>query len=186
MVLRRLRVPLAILMASAALALLVRVPVDTLLREPLALMWWLIDSLPQQLIWGMLTVIGFLMAFSLTRGPRNDRPESAVASALPETRVQQLTQLILLAENSGWARDVMGRSLRETAAALRALREGIPLDLARQALREGRWLNQQSFAAVPQPHREEEQTLSDSYADDLGHTLDAMERYAHGGPLEAS
>jgi len=183
---RRVGKTAAVLAIAALLISAVRVPVDTLLREPLTRLWWLVDSLPQQLIWWVLAIAGFVAVLSYTRGLQQSKQEASAKPMVRETQLDRLTALIRLADTSPWARDVLGRRLCQTAAGLRALREGIHLDDARQQLRAGRWPNQQRFAAVLQPHREEEWTLSDSYADDLRHTLDAMERYGHGGPFEAS
>ncbi len=179
MVLRKARVPLAILMGSAALALIMRGPAEALLREPLAFLWWLIDSLPQQLIWSMLTIIGFLMVFSLARGPRHERPYSPVAPTPHETETQRLTQLILLAENSDWAREVMGRRLSETAAALRALREREQRGRVRDEILTGCWPADRSVSEV-QPRQPENRGR---YAREVAQSLDSLERYAREGEL---
>ncbi len=183
---RRVAKVAAALAIAALLISAVRIPVDTLLREPLTQLWWLLDSLPQQLIWWVLSIVGFTAVLSFTRALHHSNQESTVKPIVRETQLDRLTALIELGETSAWARDVLGRRLCQTAAGLRALQEGIHLDDARQQLRQGRWPEQHGVAALLQPHSDKAPTPNESYADDLEHTLDAMERYAQGGPFEAS
>ncbi|MBE0430935.1 MAG: hypothetical protein IBX67_03810 [Dehalococcoidia bacterium] len=175
---------LALPVAAVLLVLALRGPVLALLGEPLVQLWRLVNSVPQQFIWGLLAVLGFIVAFSLGRGPRRERREPAPLYSHSRTQIERLTQLILLGETSLWARDVLGRRLRGTAAGLCALREGIDLDQAREEVRVGRWPGHPRVAAVLPPESKLEAINNQGYADALAHALNALERYARGGTPE--
>lgn len=184
MVLHKIVKALVVLAGAALLPLVLYGPADALLREPLSRLWWLIDSLPQQLIWLVLSIVGFVVIFSLARGPHQKQPEPLHRRSTRENQLERLTALIQLGETSRWARDVLGQRLRETAARLRALREGIPLDSARMEIRAGRWPAHSRVTAVLLSGNAE-QSKDTNYPDDLAYALDAIERYAQGGSVES-
>lgn len=173
----------AVLAAVGLLGLVLRGPVAASLEDPLVHLWWLVNSIPQQWIWGMLAVLGFIVAFSVGRAPRQEKPETTPPHTPSQTQLQRLSELIELAGTSQWARDVVGRRLSETAAGLRALREGTHRDDVREEIRTGRWPAHSHVRAVLQTKRESEDMESESYADALAGALDALERYAQGRSL---
>lgn len=197
MALRKIVRLLAILAAAGLLALALQGPVAAFLAGPLVRLWWLVDSLPQQLVWGVLALLGLLVAFSLGRGPRRERPEPESPPSPSQTQLERLTQLIQLAETSPWARDLLGERLCRTAAGLRALREGVHLEEAWEEIQAGRWPTAPWVAVVLQPQPEgngkERRTLKGwiarndrRYANELARALEALERYAQGGTLEVN
>lgn len=181
--LRRIARIAAALGAVGLLALALRGPVASL-EEPLVQLWRVIDSIPQQWLWGVLALLGFVLAFSLGRGPRQDRSEPIRLRPSSQTQHERLSELIELADTSPWARDVVGRRLSETASILRALIEGIHRDEALKEIRAGRWPTTLSAAMVFQRQPENTESLSKDYADELASALDALECYAKGGNLE--
>lgn len=184
--LRRIGKPLALLAAAGLFVLILHGPLDALLREPLTRLWLLVDSLPQQLIWGALAIAGFVVVLKFPRRTDRERVEPRVTPPGHETQLERLTKLIHLGETSPWARDVLRWRLGETAACLRALREGMDLDEARKELRAGEWPTHPRVAAVLQPRREGEGSTNESYGDELALALDAIEQYAQGGSFEAN
>ncbi|MGQ9477719.1 MAG: DUF7269 family protein [Candidatus Bipolaricaulia bacterium] len=158
--------------AAGLLALALRGPMAAFLTGPLTRLWWLVDSLPQRLVWGVLALLGFLVTFFLGRGPKQVRPEPEPPPWRSPSQIERLAQLIQLAEDSPWARDLLRRRLRKVMAGLQALREGINLDEAQEAIESGRWPADPRLAAML---REGEAR----YAADLAYTLDALERYMH-------
>lgn len=173
------------LTAAALLALILYGPADALLREPLARLRWLMDSLPQQLIWMLLSIIGFVVILSLAGGPQSKQPEPMPMRSMRESQLERLAALIQLGETSPWARDVLGQRLRETAARLRVLREGVSLDSVRAEIGTGRWPTQPRVAAVLLSDKEV-QSKDLNYPHDLAYALDVIERYAQGGSFEAN
>jgi len=182
--LRRIRRLVAVLAAAALLGLALWGRVAASLEEPLFRLWWLINSIPQQWIWGILAILGFIAAFSLGRGQHQENPQPISPRPTSQTQLERLSQLIELADTSPWARDVLGRRLSETAAVLRALREGIHRDEALKEIRSGRWPAHPLLAAVLHPKREGEERNNQIYTDELVHALHALERYAQGGVFE--
>jgi hypothetical protein len=185
MALRKIVRVLAVLAAAALLALILYGPTDALLREPLSRLWWLMDSLPQQLIWVVLSIIGFVVILSLAGGSHVKQPEPLPRRSVRESQLERLAALIQLGQTSGWARDVLGQRLRETAARLRALREGMPLDSVRAEIRTGRWPTQPRVAALLLSDKDA-QSENLNYPHDLAYALDVIERYAQGGSFEAN
>ena len=184
---RKIAPALAVLIAAGVLALALQGPMAALLTEPLVRLWWFIDSLPQRLMWGALALLGLLVTFLLGRGPRRERPGSELESpprrSPSQTQIDHLARLIRLAETSPWAREALGRYLRERAAGLRALREGIDLEEAREEIHQGRWPTDPRLAEVLRPEREGRDRHYDydyDYAAKLVYVLDFLECYAKG------
>jgi len=166
--------------AVVLLAIVVHPPMTALLTEPLAQLWWLVDSLPQRLVWIVLAVFGFVLAVMLGRGQRMPAPEGAQPRTSSYTELARLAELIELSDHSIWARDVLGRRLCETAAGLRALREGVHRDQVREEVLTGRWPSTRSVTDVLQPRQQE---TDGSYIRGLARALDSLERYAREGDL---
>ncbi|MFP3898280.1 MAG: hypothetical protein ACLFVD_03115 [Dehalococcoidia bacterium] len=185
MELRRIGLLMGMLAVVGLLVLVLRGPLATLLEGPIMGLWWLVNSVPQQVIWVLLALVGSVVAFSLGPGPRREGVELTFPSPPRRTQAERLSQLIELAEASQWARGVLGRRLTETTAGLRALREGRHLDEVREEIRSGRWPANPVLAAVLQPDGMEEGN-SGGYAQALAHALHALERYSKGGAVEAS
>ena len=166
--------------AAVALAIVVHRPMAVLLTEPLAQLWWLVDSLPQRLVWIVVAVAGFVLAVILGRRQSTLAPEVAQPRTSSYNEVARLAELIELSDHSIWARDVLGRRLCETAAGLRALREGVHRDQVREEVLTGRWPSTRSVADVLQPRQQE---IDVSYISELARALDSLERYARDGDL---
>jgi hypothetical protein len=166
--------------AVVLLAIVVHPPMTALLTEPLARLWWLVDSLPQRLVWIVLAALGFVLAVILGRRQPTPSPEVAQPRQSSYTEDARLAELIELSDHSIWARDVLGRRLCETAAGLRALREGVHRDQVREELLTGRWPSTRSVADVLQPRQQETDV---SYISELARALDSLERYARDGDL---
>lgn len=181
---RRMGGLVAVLAAVGLLALTLRGPVAAVLEEPLLRLLQLVNYIPQQLIWSALTIMGLVFALYLGRGMRRKSPEPIPARPPSQTQLERLTSLIELAETSSWARDVLGRRLSETAAGLRALREGVHPDQVREEIRTGRWPAHLPVMAVLRPERERNGGHVEPYADQLDTALDALECYVRGGTLE--
>ncbi len=177
---RKVAIFLAVLGVAALLAIVLQAPVHALMGEPLAQLWLLVDSFPQRLIWIVLAVLGFGIAFSFSRGPHNEDSEPAHGRLPARTQIERITELIELGETSIWARDVLGRRLCDTAAGLHALQQGIGQDEARDEIRAGRWPLTPSLVRVFHP---QETGRSGEYAEDLACALDALERYVQEGQL---
>jgi hypothetical protein len=184
MALRRIGGILAVIAAVGLLALSLRGPVAAVLEEPLLRLLQMVNSIPQQLIWSALAIVGFVFALFLGRGMQQKSPEPIPPRPPSQTQLERLTRLIELAETSSWARDVLGRRLSETAAGLRALREGVHPDQVREEIRTGRWPAHLPVMAVLRPERERNRGHVKPYADQLDTALDAMECYVRGGTLE--
>ncbi len=166
--------------AVVALTIVVHPPMAALLTEPLAQLWWLVDSLPQRLVWIVLAVAGFVLAVTVGRRQPTPTPEVAQAHPSSYTEVARLAELIELSNRSLWARDVLSRRLCETAAGLRALREGVHRDQVRQEVLTGRWPSTRTVADVLQPRQQEG---DGNYVRGLAGALDSLERYAREGDL---
>jgi len=166
--------------AVVALTIVVHPPMAVLLTEPLSQLWWLIDSLPQRLVWIVLAVAGFVLAVIAGRRQPTPSPEAAQARPSSYTEIARLAELIALSDHSIWARDVLGRRLCETAAGLRALREGVHRDQVREEVLTGRWPSTRSVAEVLQPRQQEG---DGNYVRGLARALDSLERYAREGDL---
>lgn len=181
MALRKIATALAMLAAAGLLALALQGSVAAPLAEPLVRLWWLIDALPQRLVWSALALIGFLLVYFLGHGPRQNRPK--LGTKPPPRRsppqIERLAQLIQLGETSLWAREVLALRLRERAADLRALREGLTLEEARTGIESGRWLADPRLARVLRPEMKEGEGQASrySYTAELAHALEALERY---------
>ncbi len=169
---------LAMLAAAGLLALALRDPAVSL-AESVIRLWWLVDSLPQQLVWSGLALIGLLVTCFLGRGPgpKRGRSEPRPPPRRSPSQVERLAQLIRLAETSPWAREVLGRYLSERAAGLRAVREGVPREEALEEIKAGRWPADPPLAEVLRPEGEEKDK---DYAAKLAYTLEALERYVRG------
>jgi|GEM_PF-2256766 len=165
------------------LVLALRGPVASL-EEPLVRIWWIVRFIPEQLIWSAVALLGFVLAFSLGRAPRTRRLEAAGRRPSPRTQHQRLSELIELARTSPWARDVVSRRLGETAAVLRALREGVHRDDAREEIRTGQWLALLQTTDVSGPKREGRESENKNYIDELAGALGTLECYAQGGTFE--
>jgi len=165
------------------LALALRGPVASL-EEPLVRLWWIVRFIPEQLIWSAVALLGFVLAVSLGHGPRTRRLEAAGLRPSPQTQHQRLSELIELARTSPWARDVVSRRLRETAAVLRALREGVHRDDAREEIRTGQWLALLQMTDVSGPKREGTGSEGENYTEELAGALSTLECYAQGGTFE--
>lgn len=165
------------------LVLALRGPVASL-EEPLVRTWWIVRFIPEQLIWSAVALLGFIVAFTLGRGSRHERPEPTLLRRPSQTQQERLSELVDLARTSPWARDVVSRRLRETAAVLRALREGVHRDDAREEIRTGQWLALLQMTAVSGPKGEGRESENKNYIDELAGALSALERYAQGGTFE--
>ena len=185
MELRKIRLLMGMLAAVGLLVLVLRRPLAAFLDEAVIGLWWLVNSVPQQVIWVLLAVVGFVVAFSLGRSPLRMRVEPTPSSPPRRTQAERLSQLIELAETSQWAREVLGRRLSETTAGLRALREGRHPDEVREEVRSGRWPADPVLTGVLQPQGMEDGN-NGGYAQALAHTLHALERYSKGGAVEVS
>ena len=168
----------AVLAVTALLAIVIHTPVAALLAEPLARFWVLVDAVPQRLIWIVLAVLGFAIAFSLGRAPHREISESTPSHPPSPTQIERLSELIELAETSIWARDILGRRLSHMAAGLRALQQGIRHDEARHEIRTGQWPPNPSLARVFHPH---DSGITREYARDLACALDTLEGYIGEG-----
>ncbi len=177
---RKVAVFVAVLAVAALLAIVLQAPVHALLAEPLAQLWLLVDAIPQRLIWIVVAVLGFVIAFSFSRGPGKEGSEPAQLRPPTQTQIERLSELVELAETSNWARDVLGRRLCHTAAGLRALQEGIRQDEARDEIRSGRWPLNPSLVRVFHP---QETGRRRDYAREMACALDALEGYAQEGDL---
>ena len=183
--LHRIGTLVAMMAAAGLLVLALRRPLAAFLDEAVIGLWWLVNVVPQQVIWVLLAVVGFVVAFSLGRSPLRARVEPTPPSPPRRTQAERLSQLIELAETSQWAREVLGRRLSETTAGLRALREGRHPDEVREEIRSGRWPADPVLTGVLQPQGMEDGN-NGGYAQALAHTLHALERYSKGGAVEVS
>ncbi len=166
----------AVVMLTAAL----HAPVAALLTEPLSRVWWLVDSLPQRLIWIAVAALGLVIAIALGRRPRQPGQGITHAGSSAHTEVERLARLIEMSNRSAWARDVLARRLCETTAGLRALREGVQRGQAREEILAGCWPADTGVSEVLQPRHPD----SDGrYARELDRSLDSLERYAREGEL---
>jgi len=182
--LRRIAKLLALLAAAGLLGFALQRTLAASIEEPLLGLWWAVRSIPEQWVWGTLAVLGFIVAFTLGRGSRHERPEPTLLRRPSQTQQERLSELIELARTSPWARDVVSGRLRETAAVLRALREGVHRDDAREEIRTGQWLALLQMTDVSGPKREGTGSEGENYIDELAGALSTLECYAQGGTFE--
>lgn len=146
-----------LLLAGGLAALLVlgfRGLLRDLVADPLVRLWWLIDSLPQGLVWLAVAAVGTMAALRAWAGmpssPRHRRPTGG-GEAVPQ--LAALALLIRRAEYSGAARRRLAARLARLAVGMRARKEAIPARIAWRELRAGTWPEEVPLRAVLSPKR---------------------------------
>ncbi|MBC7097951.1 hypothetical protein H5T52_02360 [Candidatus Bipolaricaulota bacterium] len=161
-----------------------------LLRElvvaPLVRLWWLMDSLPQGLVWLVAVAVGALAGLrALGSMPRAERPRPQEPRP-PDSQLIELVRLIRRAEYSPAARRELARRLARTAVGIRARREGVPPRQAWADLRAGRWPQEEELLLVlvpprfPWPAR-----TGQNYLESLSRAVELLSLKARGGIREA-
>jgi len=150
---------------------------------------WLVDALPQILVWfGLLAV---LLVLTLRLGRGGPRKPKDVAGFLPSEPAQsdlaQLTACIRHAESLPHARWVLRQRLGKTAVGLRMKREAISQRQAWDDVTEGRWPAHPDLQTVLHAERGGARWVPRrGYVQQLARAVDRLWLYAEGGDIDGS
>ncbi|RLE29170.1 hypothetical protein DRJ54_05150 [Candidatus Acetothermia bacterium] len=170
---------------AAGLVLGLRGLLKGLIADPLVRLWWLIDSLPQGLIWLAVAALGAAVGLRAWLAlPEREGRRRLVPAGEARPRLSELAALIRRAEYSGTARRRLAARLARLAVSARARRESIPPQVAWRELRAGRWPEDETLRAVLSPPR----ALSrpGDFLSALEQGLDALTQLTKGGRFDDS
>jgi len=140
---------------GATLTLGLRGVLKGLVADPLVRLWWLIDSLPQGLVWLAMGAVGAALALRTwlrMPAPRRGRREFlAKGEAVPQ--LAALAALIRRAEYSGAARRRLASRLARLAVGMRSHAEALPPQHIWTELRQGRWPSDPELRTLFSPRR---------------------------------
>ena len=184
---RRLVWWLALLLLSLALAGIFVFGMQDLLValiSPVLMLFWLIDLLPEFVVWAMVVILGAAVAQRARRAlPLHHHTQLEVKkepiSFTENETVAYIASLVQQANTSMVARDILGRHLAELAVSLLCRRQCISPPEAWNLMHRGKWPMDQRIYRVlfpPQALRP-----AKKYLQALEYTVTFLEHYDRGG-----
>ncbi|MBC7093665.1 hypothetical protein H5T53_06645 [Candidatus Bipolaricaulota bacterium] len=157
-----------------------------LVVAPLIRLGWLVDAVPQGLVWLVLVGgVAVLVARMLMPVAGRRPPGRAPAPSSRPSQLAELAQLIRRADASPWARRRLAARLSRTAVALRARREGVPPRQAWQEIRADRWPARPELRAALHPEDAWRTWFPRrGWRHILARAVDALWWYAKGGDVD--
>lgn len=139
---------------GAALTLGLRGLLKGLVADPLVRLWWVIDSLPQGLIWLAVAALGAAVGLRAWLAlPEREGTRRLVPAGEARPRLSELAALIRRAEYSGAARRRLASRLARLAVGMRARAEALPPQRIWMELRRGQWPQDPELRALLSPRR---------------------------------
>lgn len=146
------------------------------LVDPAVRLFWLLDSLPQAVIWVVLTVgLGFLSLRLLLFPREGPAQDHRVRKRLGKSALVELVQTIKNTRALPWYRRALEHRLARLAVTIRLERELIPAQKAWDELRSGSWPHSPALKDLLRG-----ETKGD-FLSALSQALEELERYAKGG-----